>query len=212
MSPATRFVNPIPPASMLHAADISLPVSSPFARTLPISLARCADATSKDIDQDEREGRGHRQSPAGDLAACGFRVGSSRVAIRSNSNRTTSCTRLALRCATSISRRARSSRWSRPLDACAGLEVALVGNEGMVGSALLLGVAVSPLNHLVQGAGGALRIDTASFKRELLRCKPTPIEAEPLRLREDASVCADGSMHAFSHGRSAARALAADDA
>ncbi len=56
-----------------------------------------------------------------------------------------------------------------PLDACAGLEVALVGNEGMAGVALLLGVPVSPLNHLVQGAGGALRISAASFKRELLR-------------------------------------------
>jgi CRP-like cAMP-binding protein len=57
-----------------------------------------------------------------------------------------------------------------PLAACAGLEVALVGNEGMAGVALLLGIAVSPLNHLVQGAGGALRIDAASFKRELQRC------------------------------------------
>jgi CRP-like cAMP-binding protein len=75
-----------------------------------------------------------------------------------------------------------------PLDACAGLEVALVGNEGMVGSALLLGVAVSPLNHLVQGTGGALRIDTASFKRELLRCKPLR-----LRLNRYAYV----KMHQF---------------
>ncbi len=75
-----------------------------------------------------------------------------------------------------------------PLDACAGLEVALVGNEGMVGSALLLGVAVSPLNHLVQGAGGALRMDTASFKRELLRCN-----ALRLRLNRYAYV----KMHQF---------------
>ena len=58
-----------------------------------------------------------------------------------------------------------------PLSACAGLEVALVGNEGMAGVALLMGVAASPLNHLVQGAGAALRMDAASFKRELIHCQ-----------------------------------------
>lgn len=56
-----------------------------------------------------------------------------------------------------------------PLDTSAGLEVALVGNEGMVGISPLLGVSVSPLNHLVQGAGRALRISTTSFRRELAR-------------------------------------------
>jgi CRP-like cAMP-binding protein len=54
-----------------------------------------------------------------------------------------------------------------PLDACAGLEVVLVGSEGMVGVSLLLGVPVSPLHHLVQGAGSALRMTAASFRREL---------------------------------------------
>lgn len=57
-----------------------------------------------------------------------------------------------------------------PLDTCAGLEVALVGNEGMAGVSLLLGVNVSPLNHLVQGAGGALRMSATAFRRELKRC------------------------------------------
>jgi len=56
-----------------------------------------------------------------------------------------------------------------PLDTCAGLEVALVGNEGMVGISPLLGVTVSPLNHLVRGAGSALRITSASFLRQLKR-------------------------------------------
>jgi CRP-like cAMP-binding protein len=56
-----------------------------------------------------------------------------------------------------------------PLAACAGLEIALIGNEGMAGVALLLGVSDSPLNHLVQGTGGALRISAASFRRELER-------------------------------------------
>lgn len=56
-----------------------------------------------------------------------------------------------------------------PLDACPGLEVALVGSEGMVGVSLLLGMAVSPRHHLVQGAGSALRITAAAFLRELGR-------------------------------------------
>jgi CRP-like cAMP-binding protein len=54
-----------------------------------------------------------------------------------------------------------------PLDACPGLEVALVGNEGMVGVSLLLGLSVSPRHYLVQGAGSAMRITAASFRREL---------------------------------------------
>jgi len=56
-----------------------------------------------------------------------------------------------------------------PLAACAGLEVALVGNEGMAGVALLLGVSSSPLNHLVQAQGSALRMSAPQFRRELER-------------------------------------------
>ena len=56
-----------------------------------------------------------------------------------------------------------------PLDACAALEVMLVGSEGMVGVSLLLDVPVSPLNHLVQGGGSALRMTAAAFRRELER-------------------------------------------
>jgi CRP-like cAMP-binding protein len=56
-----------------------------------------------------------------------------------------------------------------PLDACAGLEVTLVGSEGMVGDSILLDVAVSTLRHLVQGSGSALRIGAAAFRDELER-------------------------------------------
>jgi CRP-like cAMP-binding protein len=49
------------------------------------------------------------------------------------------------------------------------LEVGLVGSEGMLGSSLLLGVGVSSLRALVQGAGPALRIDAAQFSSELKR-------------------------------------------
>jgi len=52
-------------------------------------------------------------------------------------------------------------------DAHASLEVGLVGNEGMLGIPLILGVAISPLRALVQGAGTALRMETAPFQRAL---------------------------------------------
>ena len=49
----------------------------------------------------------------------------------------------------------------------AQLEIGLVGNEGMLGVPLLLGVDVSPLRALVQGAGHAWRVDAATFTREI---------------------------------------------
>jgi CRP-like cAMP-binding protein len=56
-----------------------------------------------------------------------------------------------------------------PMDGNASLEVGLVGNEGMLGIPLVLGVAVSPLTCLVQGAGIALRIPAAQFRSTLAR-------------------------------------------
>jgi CRP-like cAMP-binding protein len=49
------------------------------------------------------------------------------------------------------------------------LEVGLIGNEGMFGIPLVLGVDVSPVRAVVQGAGSALRMDAARFCRELGR-------------------------------------------
>jgi CRP-like cAMP-binding protein len=54
-----------------------------------------------------------------------------------------------------------------PGEGRAQLEIGLVGNEGMLGVPLLLGVNVSPLRGLVQGAGRAWRVDTATFLREV---------------------------------------------
>jgi CRP-like cAMP-binding protein len=54
-----------------------------------------------------------------------------------------------------------------PVDDRPGLEVGMVGREGMVGAQLVLGVATTPLRALVQGAGTAWRIDTAAFRSEL---------------------------------------------
>jgi len=50
-----------------------------------------------------------------------------------------------------------------------GLEVGMVGREGMVGAQLALGVATSPLHALVQGSGSALRIGSKAFRGELAR-------------------------------------------
>jgi len=55
-----------------------------------------------------------------------------------------------------------------PVDgSAAGLEVGLVGDEGMFGIFLTLGVDISPQRGLVQGAGRALRMDAVAFRREL---------------------------------------------
>ena len=56
-----------------------------------------------------------------------------------------------------------------PVDGSASLEVGMIGNEGMFGIPLVLGVDVSPVRAVVQGAGSALRMDAATFCRELGR-------------------------------------------
>jgi len=54
-----------------------------------------------------------------------------------------------------------------PVDGYAGLEVGMVGSEGMFGIGLLLGVDAYPMHALVQGAGAALRMNAERFHREL---------------------------------------------
>ena len=53
-----------------------------------------------------------------------------------------------------------------PRDGCTSLEVGLVGAEGVLGATVLLGVDASPLRALVQGGGGAMRMESAPFVRE----------------------------------------------
>ena len=48
-----------------------------------------------------------------------------------------------------------------------GLEVGMVGREGMLGAQLVLGVATTPLHALVQGPGTAWRIGSVAFRGQL---------------------------------------------
>ena len=50
-----------------------------------------------------------------------------------------------------------------------GVEVGMVGREGMLGVHLALGVASTLLHAVVQGAGAAWRIDVRTFRSELVR-------------------------------------------
>jgi CRP-like cAMP-binding protein len=58
------------------------------------------------------------------------------------------------------------------------LEVGLVGREGMVGIPLALGIEVSPVRALVQGAGPALKMNAARFRTELRRSPPLQRELD----------------------------------
>ncbi|AKJ31199.1 Crp/Fnr family transcriptional regulator [Caldimonas brevitalea] len=52
-----------------------------------------------------------------------------------------------------------------------GLEVGMVGREGMLGAQLALGVSAIPLHAVVQGAGMVRRIAARRFRRELAGSK-----------------------------------------
>jgi CRP-like cAMP-binding protein len=49
------------------------------------------------------------------------------------------------------------------------LEVGIIGNEGMLGTSVLLGVNVSPQRAIVQGSGTALSMGAAAFRRHCER-------------------------------------------
>ena len=54
-----------------------------------------------------------------------------------------------------------------PKGGSSGVEVGLVGDEGMLETPLVLGIATTPLHALVQRAGTSLRMGAAPFQREL---------------------------------------------
>lgn len=49
------------------------------------------------------------------------------------------------------------------------IEVGMIGREGVLGIPLMMGVTHSPVRALVQGAGGALRMTSGEFIKELAR-------------------------------------------
>lgn len=53
------------------------------------------------------------------------------------------------------------------IDGEPGLEVGMVGREGMLGAHVALGVGVAPLRAMVHGAGTAWRAGSARFRNEL---------------------------------------------
>ena len=81
-----------------------------------------------------------------------------------------------------------------PIDGRARLEVGLVGDEGMLGISLMLGVSAAPLRALVQGAGAAWRMKVAAFCREL---KHSPALQQGLNryLYNAEPVGTDGRLH-----------------
>lgn len=52
----------------------------------------------------------------------------------------------------------------------AGVEVGMIGREGMLGAQMALGVQIAPLHALVQGQGTAWRISARAFRSELINC------------------------------------------
>lgn len=54
-----------------------------------------------------------------------------------------------------------------PMGGASILEVALTGNEGMYGISVALGGDASQVQAVVQGAGPALRMESAAFRRDL---------------------------------------------
>lgn len=80
-----------------------------------------------------------------------------------------------------------------PIDDASSLEVGLIGNEGVFGIPLVLGVDASPVRAVVQGAGSALRMSALSFRRELRR-------SPALQRRIDRYVCVHLSQLAQTAG------------
>lgn len=54
-----------------------------------------------------------------------------------------------------------------PMDERSSLEAGLIGDEGMLGISLILGVDIWPLHAKMLAEGPALRMDAAPFRREL---------------------------------------------
>ena len=98
-----------------------------------------------------------------------------------------------------------------PVDEAASLEVGLVGDEGMFGAPLALGVDVSPVRAVVQGAGAACgwtRHRSCANSSAARRCSARSTAMSIVQLSQLAQTAA---LHALPRRRGAACPLAADD-
>ena len=99
-----------------------------------------------------------------------------------------------------------------PIDATASLEVGLIGNEGMFGIPLGLGVDVSPVRAVVQGAGSALRMHAVPFSRELKRSPALQREIDRYVFVHMSQLAQTAACTRFHVVEAQTCALAADDA
>jgi hypothetical protein len=99
------------------------------------------------------------------------------------------------------------SLWTTPGDLPV-MEVAMVGNEGMLGSHVALGISTAATFAQVQEAGLALRMPVAHFKSELLS---STAEHPSVFARDNFARCVDGSLFTISQLESTPGALAPDD-
>ena len=100
-----------------------------------------------------------------------------------------------------------------PLDGHVGLEVGLVGDEGMVGISLMLGIETAPMHALVQGAGAAWRMEAAALLlKELKRSPPFRQLLNRYLYVTLMQLAQNRRLHPIPPRGGAARPLAADDA
>ena len=120
-------------------------------------------------------------------------------------------TNRASACATSIFLMEGFISMLTTVDRRSTLEVGMIGNEGMCGYALNLGGNVSSLRALVQGAGAAWRMDTATFSLYLEKHAGTATDFGSLCARHSRPAFSSRRVSALPCRRKAARTLAADD-
>ena len=91
------------------------------------------------------------------------------------------------------------------------LELGLIGNEGIVGVDIALGVNSALFQSVVQGSGTALRIPVSDFQREITTNPSRVVFTESLHLSFDTTACAGCGLYSLSRDRGTFGALVADD-
>ena len=87
----------------------------------------------------------------------------------------------------------------------------MIGDEGMCGHSLVLGVDTAALRALVQGSGKSLQLKASIFQQHLER-RPALRQLMLDYIHVFVGQLAQtASLHTFSHGRGAAGAMVADD-